>query len=70
MDSWTALTWGMVAGAGTMLFLKVVAVRIAFGEGTLNRLESREKGLLKNRLRAIRDAQVIEAELADKSSAA
>jgi hypothetical protein len=70
MDSWTALTWGMVAGAGTMLFLKVVSVRIAFGEGTLNRLEAREKGLLKNRLRAIRDAQVIEAELADKSSAA
>lgn len=70
MDRWTAITWGLVAGAGTMLFLRVVAAQIAFTEGSLTRLEVREKQTRKRRRQAARDAEVIEAELADQGNAA
>jgi hypothetical protein len=70
MDSWTALTCGLVAGAGALLFLRVVADRILYGEGMLKRLETREKTSQKRRFQAARDAKVIEAELAGREHAA
>jgi len=70
MDRWTALSWSLVAGVGTLLFLKVVALQISFMEGGLTRLEVRQKAARKRRRQAARDAEVIEAELAARGDAA
>lgn len=64
------MTWGLVSGAGTLLFLKVIAVQIAFGEGVLKRKEAREKLARSRRAREVRDAEIIETELATAEDAA